>query len=190
MSETCRHCACPDLAPVLHLERVPLAGGYLDGSHQFADEPLLPITVTACDGCGLVQIAEVIDPDVLFRQYAFSTSTIAALVDHFRGYARFLAEEVGARSVVEFGCNDGALLENLRTLGVRTLGVDAALNISEIAQAKGLDVVPGYFSPALADQVLARMGRVDVVTGSNCFAHNADPGAILAAVMLFFHQQA
>lgn len=181
MSKSCRQCASPNVLQVLSLERMPLAGGFLDGPQGFKDEPLLPITVLACDTCGLVQIEEQIDPDVLFRQYSFSTSTVPALVLHFQDYARYLAHERGAGRVLEFGCNDGALLETLKGMGVGVIGVDAALNISEIARKKGLDVIPGYFTAQLAPEILGRIGRVDVVTGSNCFAHNADPGAILEA---------
>ena len=160
---------------------MPPAGGFLSAAAEFEDEAFLPITVFFCGDCGLVQIEEQIDPDVLFRTYAFSTSTIPALVRHFSDYADFIAGTLKARTVVEFGCNDGALMENLRRHGVSAMGVDIAENITEIARQKGLDVVQGYFTPAVAEDIAARLGRVDLVTGSNCFAHNADPGAILEA---------
>jgi len=177
----CRNCDSTIPSSVLHLPDMPLAGGFLDGPQQFAEERRLAITLCACGTCGLLQIEETVDPDVLFRHYAFSTSTVGTLVTHFQNYARWLAEEIQPRAVLEFGCNDGPLLTALRDLGVRAVGVDAALNIVDVARAKGLDVLPGYFSPPLVDDILSRFGKVDIVTGSNCFAHNPNPAAILDA---------
>jgi SAM-dependent methyltransferase len=83
--------------------------------------------------------------------------------------------------VVEFGCNDGILLEPLKKLGVRPVGIDISENITEMARAKGLEVVTGFFSVEVANEITARFGRADVVTGSNAFAHNARPDIILEA---------
>lgn len=178
---TCRICQSNKTEAVLRLDHMPLAGGFLEPDADLADEVFLPITVLVCGDCGLVQIEEVVDPDLLFRKYYFSTKTIASLVQHFQAYARFLAHEVKARKVVEFGCNDGTLLTALRDQGVATLGFDASENISEIARDNGLEVVNRYFEPEAAEAVLARLGKVDIVTGSNCFAHNRDPKPILDA---------
>jgi SAM-dependent methyltransferase len=81
--------------------------------------------------------------------------------------------------VVEFGCNDGTLLAALEERGIRALGVDLAANITEIARERGLEVITGAFAPELIDELRQRVGRVDLVTGSNVFAHNASPERIL-----------
>ena len=82
------------------------------------------------------------------------------------------------------GCNDGVLLAPLEKLGIKAIGVDVSKNITDLARKKGLDVVTGYFDPDVARSIRERVGRVDVVTGSNTFAHNDHPEYILEAAKL------
>ncbi len=86
------------------------------------------------------------------------------------------------KSVIEFGCNDGTLIAALEKHGIRSLGVDLAANITEMARQQGRNVVTGAFGPEIVDQLRDQMGQVDLITGSNVFAHNADPASILEAV--------
>jgi SAM-dependent methyltransferase len=103
------------------------------------------------------------------------------LVDHFGQYAAWLTAKLKPKLVVEFGCNDGVLLEPLQRLGVKAVGVDVSRNIADIASAKGLDVISGYFDADVALHIRQRFGPADVVTGSNAFAHNDSPERILEA---------
>lgn len=160
---------------------LPLAGGFLDGPEEAAREQRYPLAVHVCRNCALVQIVDPVDPDVLFQDYSFSSSTIPALVRHFEEYAGWLVERYSPELVVEFGCNDGVLLEPLERLGVRAVGLDVSANITELARERGHTVVTGAFNPAAAEQILEEHGKADVVTGSNVFAHNADPETILEA---------
>jgi novobiocin biosynthesis protein NovU/D-mycarose 3-C-methyltransferase len=160
---------------------MPLAGGFLADQEAAAREKLYPLAVHSCASCGLVQVLNPVDPDILFQDYSFSSSTIKPLVDHFAAYAEWMASRLAPKKVIEFGCNDGVLLDPLGRLGIKAVGVDISQNISEIARTKGLDVVTGFFDERTARAIRDRLGCVDVVTGSNAFAHNDDPGAILDA---------
>lgn len=181
MTATCRSCASSHLELLLDLGLMPLAGGFLDGPAAVEDEQRYPLPVHVCNECALVQILQPIDPDVLFQDYSFSASTIPGLVSHFGQYAKWLRDRLDPKVVVEFGCNDGVLLRPLTELGAVAVGVDLSQNIGDIARGQGYDVVTAGFTPKVAQQILERVGAADVVTGSNSFAHNADPGQILQA---------
>lgn len=178
---SCRGCESQGLLEFLDLGMMPLAGGFLKDRQAIADEQLYPLRVYVCKECGLVQILDVVDPEILFQDYSFSSSTIEPLVRHFESYAQWMAERLKPQSVVEFGCNDGVLLEPLKKRGIKALGVDVSGNITDLARDKDLDVMTGYFDEAAAEDILQRVGRVDVVTGSNVFAHNDRPETILKA---------
>jgi novobiocin biosynthesis protein NovU/D-mycarose 3-C-methyltransferase len=177
----CRQCGTQLAQPVLKLDDMPLAGAFVSPEHLDEADAKFPISVHACDNCGLVQLEESIPPDTLFRNYSFSTGTISPLVRHFSEYALWMIKNLKPRGVLEFGCNDGTLMGFLRDFGVRVIGVDAARNIVEIARQKSLKIYNSYFTTDLTEEILANFGPVDIVTGSNCFAHNADPTAILDA---------
>ena len=183
-SAACRACAAADLEVMIDFGELPLAGGFLDGPDEVAREQRYPLAVHVCRNCALVQIVDPVDPDVLFQDYSFSSSTIPGLVRHFEDYAKWLAERYSPEIVVEFGCNDGVLLAPLERLGVRAVGFDVSENITELARQRGLTVVTGAFTPAGAQEVLDEHGPADIVTGSNVFAHNADPETILEAARI------
>lgn len=180
MTTTCRACGGSDQAEMIDFGSVPLAGGFLDPS-DVATELTYPLVVHVCNSCTLVQILQPIDPEVLFQDYSFSASTIPGLVKHFDGYAQWLVQRFSPELVVEFGCNDGVLLDPLAARGVRTAGADISQNIGDLARSKGLDVVSQAYTPDVARTLRERHGRADIVTGSNAFAHNDEPGLILQA---------
>lgn len=179
MKDTCRACLGDHLVPILDLGDQPLAGGFLSGAEAVAGERRFPLRIDTCATCGLVQITEPIDPDILFQDYSFSSSTIPPLVRHFQSYASWLNERFHPRLVVEFGCNDGVLLEPLEKLGVTAVGVDISQNITDMARGRGLKAVTGFFNADSARDIVSEYGRADVVTGSNAFAHNDRPELLL-----------
>ena len=181
---TCRGCDSTALKEILNLGEMALAGGFLEDEKALRAEQKFPLPVHVCLNCSLVQILEVIDPAILFRDYSFSSSTIPPLVKHFEGYAQWLSDRLSPKQVFEFGCNDGVLLAPLEKLGVRATGVDISENITEMARAKGLDVVTGFFDDDMARALVQKCGAADVVTGSNAFAHNDHPEKILSAARL------
>jgi SAM-dependent methyltransferase len=181
MRHDCRACASTALETVFEFGSMPLAGAFLSGREAASAERRFPLSVHVCQACALVQILEPIDPGVLFREYAFSSSTVGPLVQHFDDYAAWLVQRLKPSTVVEFGCNDGILLAPLRARQVTTVGVDISENITAMARDKGLDVVTGFFDPPTAAAIASRVGPADVVTGSNAFAHNDHPETILQA---------
>jgi novobiocin biosynthesis protein NovU/D-mycarose 3-C-methyltransferase len=182
LNKTCRGCGADRFALCVDLGEMPLAGGFLPNREAIVSERKYPLVIHVCEDCGLVQIVDPIDPDILFQDYSFSSSTIGPLVTHFEQYAAWLRERYAPRTVLEFGCNDGVLLAPLERLGVQAYGIDISANITEIARGKGLKALTGFFNRESAEKIRREYGGMDIVTGSNCFAHNADPGAILDAV--------
>ena len=89
---TCRGCDGSRLEMIFDFGEVPLAGGFLAGPEAIATERRYPLRVHVCHDCALVQILDVVDPQILFTDYSFSSSTVPPLVDHFRKYAAWLVE--------------------------------------------------------------------------------------------------
>ena len=179
MTDLCRACGSTNIGMFLDLGDMPLAGGFLADAAAAAEERTYPLPVHICNDCALVQIVKPVDPETLFQDYSFSSSTVPPLVAHFNGYANWLQQRFAPRKVVEFGCNDGILLQPLSELGVTAAGIDISTNICALARGKGLDVSQGYFGPETAHILRSRLGTVDIVTGSNAFAHNANPEVLL-----------
>lgn len=182
MPDTCRACGREAVRPFFDLGEQPLAGGFLRGPEEIESERRYPLVVSVCDECGLVQISEPVDPEVLFQDYSFKTGTIPGLVRHFEGYAQWIKDRFDPPSAVEFGANDGTLVAALDERGIRSIGVDLAANITEMGREEGRDLITGAFAPELVPELRERLGGpAGLVSGSNVFAHNDRPELILEA---------
>ncbi len=180
----CRGCHSTDLEIVIDLGEQPLAGGFLT-LEQIPLEKKYPLQIYFCRKCALVQVLDVVDADTLFKEYFYLSSVTKTLSQHFEDEAETLRKTVLAGDsplAVEFGCNDGVLLLPLKTLGVRTVGVEPSKNVSEIARQKGLDVICDYFTPRVAKDIAAKHGQADAVLANNVFAHIDNLDAVLEGV--------
>lgn len=170
---------------VLSLAPTPPANAFV-GEHQLSDpQPSFPLDVFFCGDCHHVQLLDVVDPAVLFENYVYVSGTSPVFVKHFRDYAEAVigayAPEPGSL-VFDIGSNDGTLLKAFRERGFKVLGVDPARDIAARATADGVETVTGFFSEAMAEDLLARHGPASVVTANNVFAHIDDLGGVLDGV--------
>jgi hypothetical protein len=119
----------------------------------------------------------VIDPEFLFRHYIYVTGTSETIAAHNREYARAVVQtlRLGADDlVVEVASNDGSLLKCFQPYGVKTLGVEPATNIAEIAIAGGVETVNKFFNSRAAEEVRESYGPARAVIGNNVLAHVDD----------------
>jgi hypothetical protein len=170
----CRVCGSADLRLFLSFGQMPLANAFLRSPDEFATEARYPLDVFFCAGCSLVQLVDVIHPELLFRDYIYVTGTSDTMARHNVEYARTVAELlklISADLVVEVASNDGSLLGQFQALGVRTLGVEPATNIAEIARARGIETLNRFFNAAVAREVRPAYGPAKAVIGNNVLAH-------------------
>jgi SAM-dependent methyltransferase len=181
---TCRICGGGKLISFLDFGDMPLAGDFVPAD-RVADVLVYPMDLAVCEDCTLVQILNVVSGEILFNDYRYLSSVMVTLSSHFRDYAAYLKKQVLPTEdpfVVEFGCNDGVLLMPLRDLGVRTVGVDAAENVVELARSRGHDVKLGFFGLTIAEEIIAAHGKPSVITASNVFAHIDDLDEVMRGV--------
>jgi SAM-dependent methyltransferase len=181
----CRCCGSKNIQTFLDLGKMPLAGGFLSSKDD--QDIKYDLKINFCHDCSLVQISNVIDPEILFQNYSFSSSTVKPLHDHFDSFAEWLISKTNGKKFFEFGCNDGIFLEKLNKRQVNTLGIDPSKNITDIARSKKLDVITGYFNTNSVESILSEYGMFDVVSGSNVFAHNNNPSEILNSANLLLN---
>ena len=171
--KACRACDSSSLKQVLALGRTPLANALLpaDGG----EAPTYPLSLVRCLTCGLVQIGEIVAPEVLFSDYVYFSSNSETMLEHAANFTRQLVERehLGADSlVVEVASNDGYLLQYLKQRGVGVLGIEPAANIAEFAEReKGIRTLPLFFGRTVAEQLAGEGTRADVIIGNNVLAH-------------------
>ena len=173
----CRACDSTSLRSVIDLGPTPLANSFLRSAAEFAAEESFPMSVYFCDGCSLVQLLEVVDPEILFRDYIYVTGTADSIVTHNHNYAATVTELLQLTPsdlVVEVASNNGQLLKCFQKQGVRVLGVEPATNIAQMATADGVETVNEFFSSSTAPDLRSAHGPAKAVIGNNVLAHVDD----------------
>ena len=177
--DRCVCCDSDNINLLLDLNKQPLANSYHDNSKELEKYPL---GVNLCQDCYHIQLTDVVDPDLLFKDYLYVSGTTKTLRDNFKWFADFVLEYTAncrwnwpnprVNSVLDIACNDGTQLDYFKDRGVETYGVDPAENLWELS-SKNHDVKCEYF-----DSVFFGF-KFDIITAQNVFAHNSNPKKFL-----------
>ncbi len=182
--DRCRICRSSTLERFLNLGIMPLANALVDPAHADDPEARFPLDVIRCLACGLIQLGEVVRPELMFTNYPYSSSASAPLALHFARLADQLVERFAPRGslVVEIGSNDGVLLRPLVERGIHAVGVEPAKNLADVSRKAGFETWNEYFSPDVARRIVATRGHAHVVVGTNVLAHIDDLHGVLTGV--------
>ncbi len=178
----CLGCNSDGLEVFLDLGIQPLANKY-PKAEEYSNERRVPLRAAFCPECELVQLTPecLVSREELFLDYYYLSSVNQGLVEHFEKLAHLIATRK-PRLVVDIGSNDGILLQPLKELGVRAVGIEPGKNIAKEANAKGLSTMNRFWDLQTALEVEAEYGKADVMVASNIFTHILDPQGFLTAV--------
>ena len=103
----CRICKTNLNEPFLSLGYLPPANNLPQNNYEPEDK--YPLELVFCNKCKLVQLNYVVNPEKLFTNYLYS-STSGMLENHFIDYAKNVAQVIGLTQnsvLVDIGSNDG-----------------------------------------------------------------------------------
>jgi SAM-dependent methyltransferase len=170
-------CGSRDVPLILGMTPTPPGDHHVTADARDKPQPAYPLDLVMCGACGLAQLADVVDPELLYRDYIYNTSISLGLVQHFDRYAETViawAEAPRDSLVVDIGSNDGTLLRAFKTRGCRVLGVDPARDVARKATEAGLETIPSFFDSKLAVDLKRERGPASIVTANNVFANVDD----------------
>jgi methylation protein EvaC len=173
----CAFCGESDMSLVMDFGKVALAGGFLK-PENFASEKKFSMRVCFCNDCFAFQVVDIIEPDILFQDYFYFSSSIETLRNHFHDYAQEVTNRFlnpSEATVIEFGCNDGVLLKPLADQGIKNvIGVDPAKNVVSSIDDERIKIKNNYFTEELAKEIVLEYGQVDMIMANNVYAHIPD----------------
>lgn len=175
--KNCRLCGLTSREALFSLGSTPLANEFVPASQKDNPQELFPLDVVQCKGCGHVQLAHVVNPERLFRNYVYVSGTSPKFVDHFRRYAEAMLALTGMKpgsTVLEIGSNDGTLLRFFKDADMDVLGIDPAENIAAETTQRGIPTRAEFFTSALARQWALGGKRAALVVANNVYAHADD----------------
>ena len=182
----CRACGGAGLVEILAFGGSPLADRLLREDQLSEPDIAVPLTVMFCPACSLVQIAETVDPEVLFGgDYPYFSSVSGTLLAHSRANAEELIERqrLGPGSlVVEIASNDGYMLKNFVARGIPVLGIDPAQAPAAAAIKAGVPTLQAFFGRDLARRLEAEGHAADLIIANNVLAHVADLSGLVDGI--------
>src|SRR5262245_54327357 len=85
---------CPNaIEPFMSFGRMPIANGFLR-EEDFAKEFFFDLQAGFCEACGMAQLTELVEPQLMFHEnYAFFSSTSTRMAKHFERFAADVLSE-------------------------------------------------------------------------------------------------
>ena len=185
-SPSCLSCGNANLNSIISFGYTPLADNLLTKDQLDFPEYTAPLDLAFCPECSLVQITEIVPPEILFCQdYPYFSSVSASLLKHFGSSAQNLIKTRSLNSnslVIEAASNDGYMLKNFVDAGISVLGIDPASGPVESAIEKGVDSICTFFGKELAQKLRDEGKQADVFLANNVLAHVPDLNGFVAGI--------
>jgi len=154
---------------------MPIANGFLS-KEQFKDEYFFEMEVAFCANCYMFQLVNQPEREKMFNgNYPFYSGTSNFMKLHFQKFANVVINDFLIKKtdplVIELGSNDGIMLQNFADKGIRHLGIEPSSNVAKIAMGKGINTIVDFFEKSLAEKIVNKYGKADVLIGANVMCH-------------------
>lgn len=171
---SCRFCGSSNIQMVIDLGLMPLAGGFIKSLKQKNQERFYPLQLNFCCDCFLLQVNSSVNPDILFKNYFYFSSSIKTLISHFENIAKGLHKifiKPNKTFIIEIGANDGTFIRALIKHDFKAFGVDPAANVVKTAIKNDIPIINSYFTEKLAEKIIKKHGKADAIYSFHSMAH-------------------
>jgi C-methyltransferase C-terminal domain/Putative zinc binding domain/Methyltransferase domain len=189
--QRCKICGSRDLTDVIHIAPQFLSPTFTRNNDEEGELARIrvPLTMTLCDrsrnpaGCGLLQLREEVEADLLYRRYFYRSATsetmrndLRDVVEDIRGRLDLKPDDI----VVDIGANDCTTLAFYPD-HLRRVGFEPARNIDWSAVDRSITIINDYFSARPFEQHFP--GAKAKAVGCNAMFYDlSDPNSFVADV--------
>lgn len=180
--DDCRLCG-QEAFLVIDLGLHPFANMFLPSPDSLVEK--YPLRLLVCPRCSTAQLSYCADDKNLYEQYNYITPKSQALNKHYANIYEFLKKNDYIKDtarILEIGSNIGRFLEFIKPHVKNIIGVDPAINIAQMANAKGIPTINDFFNKKTAAKIFKNNGPMDLILARHCFAHNEKPWLMLEGI--------
>ena len=189
--QRCKICGSSALTDVINIQPQYLSPTFTRDNAEEGELAKLrvPLTMTLCDraknpqGCGLLQLREEVDPDLLYRRYFYRSATSETMRADLKDVITDICGRVELKPgdiVVDIGANDCTTLEFYPS-DLRRVGFEPARNIDWSGVDRSISIINDYFSAAPFRQHLGD-AKAKAVGCNAMFYDLSDPNTFTAEV--------
>ena len=175
----CRICS-GKLKLINDFGKISLVGNFLKKNKRVKKYNL---SLNYCEDCKHVQIKEILNRDLLFKNYLWETgisksniSLINVLINKLKKY------KIDKDSkILEIASNDGSFLQKIKAkFKCFVLGIDPAKNLQKLNKNKDILNLKNYFDKRLSLKIKKKFKLFDFIFARNVIAHVPNPNEIFA----------
>lgn len=188
--QCCRICGNTDLIDALSFGEQYLASTFVTSNTENSpSHTRYPLTAVLCNkessanACGLLQLKETIDRNLLYREYFYRSAVNPMMREALKEITQETLQRTVVRdgdAVLDIGCNDGIMLTYYPPT-LRRIGIDPAENIRINNPDPSIRIHTGYFSAPLALH-LNDNRLYKIITSIAMFYDLDDPGVFVRDV--------
>ena len=118
-----------------------------------------------------MQLLDIVNPKILYQNYAYYTGASKPLINHFSILARKITNKYKPAIVLEIGGNDGTCLEQFQKRGIKVVNVEPSINVGKKAEEKKIDTYNQFWDCDCRKKIESEYGKVDIIIATNVLAH-------------------
>jgi hypothetical protein len=172
----CVLCNSIKLEKITNFPPTPIANQLFDSkSLAPAGQEFFSLNLCLCLDCKHLQIDTLVDPTILFANYPYVSNSSMAMAKRLDTLAeKYISQFMLSNSdlVVEIGSNDGYLLSQIKGSGCEVLGIDPAINATDIAIHSEIPTIVDFFSSQVAQNILDNYSTPKLIIANNVLAHS------------------
>jgi len=163
----CRLCNSYNLETFLNLEPTPPANQFIK---EIKNQEKIPLDLCKCKDCHHIQLLQIIDPEYLYRDYFYVSSTSTTMTKHLIfNINNFVSDLNKYDNILEIGANDGVCIKHLLDSGFQNvLGIDPAVNIN---QRHNLPIICDFFGSKSLNKIQEKYKTFKLIYAFHCCAH-------------------
>ena len=168
--ESCRLCNSKNLKLCIKMPVCPPVDNYRDVDSPLLNIPSFPMDLNLCSDCGNTQLSHVVDPNILYSNYIYDSSSSSDLNKHFHQYYKEITKIKNYSSsmkILDIGSNDGLFLDNFKNHKVK-IGIDPAKIKNK---CKDVYEIKDYFCKEVCNKILSKFEKINLITANNVFSH-------------------
>ena len=168
----CFLCRSTNLTKIFSVESVCLTGYFPLASE---DDPIeTPVSLLRCKDCDNVQAEELVEPDLMFRDYWYRSSTTQTMKKHLNDIIEQFF--VPAGNILDIGSNDGTLLEMAEAKGMEIWGCEPSIALNDASKDVQKKTVNDFFGSEESDFFFnSRSLKFDLITAISMFYDVPEP---------------
>jgi len=180
--KTCQICSSKKLENHIFLGFYPAVNFLTKISDYHNENIFFPLELIRCKKCGLIQNRIEVSKEIMFpKSYPYLSGSTNVLKKNFEDLcSEVLSMNVLKKNemVLDIGCNDGSLLENLCNKDFNLVGIEPT-NSYKIAKKKGINCINSFFDKNCAIKIKKKYGFAKIIFATNVFAHVSDSNKFL-----------